>query len=108
MLVEFNCNRCARRPGATATNMPVGSNKSADHVTMMPGLLVGRKQNRLAHWPYVTLTDMPADPVQQYPAFLLVGCSFNIHYCWCDVTNTHDCWPRSSLNGKCAGSVPHY
>ena len=37
---------------------------------------------------------MPTDPVQQYPAFLLVGFNFNIHYCWCDATNTHDCWPR--------------
>ena len=51
---------------------------------------------------------MPADPVQQYPAFLLVGFNCNIHYCWCDVTNTHDCWPRVSLNGMCAGSVAHY
>ena len=36
---------------------------------------------------------MPADPVQQYPAFPLVGCKCNIHYCWGDVTNMHDCWP---------------
>ena len=54
MLVEFDCNQCARWSGATATNMSVGLNKSADHVAMMPGLLVGRKQNRHAHWPYVT------------------------------------------------------
>ena len=48
---------------------------------------------------------MPADPVQQYPALLLVGFNCNIHYCWCDVTNTHDCWPRVLLNGMCAGSA---
>ena len=39
---------------------------------------------------------------------LLVGFKCNIHYCWCAVTNTHDCWPRVSLNGMCAVSVPHY
>ena len=38
---------------------------------------------------------MPADPVQQYPAFMLVWFNCNIHYCWCDVTNMHDCWPPS-------------
>ena len=75
---------------------------------MMPGQLVGRKKNRHANWSDVTWTDMPTDPVQQYPAFLLVGFDCNIHYCWCYVTNTHDCWPRVSLNGMCAGSVPHY
>ena len=41
------------------------------------------------------LSDMLADPVQQYPAFLLVGFICNIYYCWCDVTNTHDCLPPS-------------
>ena len=40
---------------------------------------------------------MPAVPVQQNPAFLLVGCNCKIHFCWCDVTNPHDCWPRVSL-----------
>ena len=49
---------------------------------------------------------MPADPVHQYPAFLLVGFNCTIHYCWCDLTSTHGCWPRVSLNGMCAGSVP--
>ena len=48
-------------------------NMSADPVAWMPGQLVGRKHNRHAHWPNVTRTDMPADLVQQYPAFLLVG-----------------------------------
>ena len=36
---------------------------------------------------------MPADPVQQYPKFLLVGCNCNIQYCWCDEINTYECWP---------------
>ena len=75
-------------------------NMSADPIAMMPGQLVVRKKNRLAH--------MPADPVQHYQAFLLVGFYCNIHYCWCDVTNTHDCLSRVSINGMCAGSVPHY
>ena len=51
---------------------------------------------------------MPTDQVQQYPTFLLVGCNCSIQYCWCDVTNTYDYWPRVLLNGMCAGSVPHY
>ena len=34
---------------------------------------------------------MHTDPTHEYPAFLLVGCNFNIHYCWCDVTNIHAC-----------------
>ena len=42
--------------------------------------------------PDVTWTEMPADTVQQYLTSLLVGWNCNIHYCWCDVTNTHDCW----------------
>ena len=50
---------------------------------------------------------MPADLVQQYQAFLLVGCNYNVQYCWCDVIDTHDCWPRVSLTDMCAGSVPH-
>ena len=73
------------------------ANMSADPVTLVPGLLVGKSR-----------TDMHADSVQQYPTFVLVGFNCNIHYCWCDVTSTHDCWPRVSLNGVCAGSVPHY
>ena len=48
---------------------------------------------------------MPDDPVQHYPAFLLVGFNCNMHYFWCDVTNMHDCWPRVSINGMYAGSV---
>ena len=45
---------------------------SAEPVAMMPGQLIGRNENRHANWPDVTLTDIPTDPVQQYPAFLLV------------------------------------
>ena len=78
-------------------------NISADHVAMMLGCWSGENKNRHTHWP-----DMPVDPVQQYPAFLLVWCNCNMHYCWCDVANTNDCWPRVSLKGVCAGSVPHY
>ena len=63
-------------------------NMSADPVAMMPGQLVGIKLNRYAH--------MPADPVQQYQAFLLVRFNYNIHYCWCEVNNTHDCSSRVS------------
>ena len=29
--------------------------------------------------------------MHEYSAFLLVGCNCNMHYCWCDVTNTHAC-----------------
>ena len=80
---------------------------SADPVTIMAGLLVWYKYNRHVHWPGAAWIDMPDGPVQQYPAFLLVGCNFNIHYCWCDATNTHACWFRVSLTGMCSGSVPH-
>ena len=50
---------------------------------------------------------MPADSVQQYPTFLLIRCNCYMHYCWCDVTNTHAYSSRVSLTGMCAGSVPH-
>ena len=53
--------------------------------------------NRHARWSSATVPRIPVS-----------WCNCNIHYCWCDVTNTHDCWPRVSLNGMCAGSVPHY
>ena len=46
---------------------------SADPVTMMAW---GAGLVQVEH-----ICNIPADPVQQYPAFLLVGCHCNIHYC---------------------------
>ena len=42
---------------------------------------------------------MHTDPTHEYPAFLLVRCNCNIHYCWCDVTNTHACRSCVSATG---------
>ena len=80
-------------------------NMSAEPVAMTPGQLVRRSRTGM-HTGRMKL--MPADPVHYYPTFLLVGFNYNIHYCWCDVTNMHDCWPGVSINGMYAGSVPHY
>ena len=79
---------------------------SADPVAIMAVMLVWWKYNRHAHWQVAARTDMPAGPVQQYLTFLLVRCNCNIHFCWCDVTNTHVCWSWVPL-GTCAGSVTH-
>ena len=73
----------------------------------MAWLLVWCKLNRHAHWLGANWTVVPADPVLRYPTFLLVGRKCNIQYYWCDVTNTHYCWPRVSLTVMCVGSVPH-
>ena len=80
---------------------------SADPVAMMAGLLVLCSLDRHAYWQGEAWTDMPAEPVQQLPTFLLVGCNCNLHYCLCDVTNTHECWPRVLLTSLCAGSIPN-
>ena len=80
LLQKKNClvtNMCAGSVPHNKTCLKV--NMSADPVAMMAGLLVGASRTNM-HTGLVQLK-LPADPVQQYPAFLLVGYHCNIHYC---------------------------
>ena len=73
-------------------------NMSAVPVAMVPGswsgeqtcTLAGCNLNRHARWSSATVPSIPVNWVQPF--------NCNIHYCWCDATNTHDCWPPCDVN----------
>ena len=82
MLVEFNCNGRARWPGATATNMPVGSKQRLKHgYCNMPASLVKLYRHNclvsdmyagsVPHNQTCVMVNMSADPVAMMPGQLV-------------------------------------
>ena len=80
MLVEFNCNQHTREPGATATNMPVGSKQRLKHgyynmpASLVKLLLLGSDMyaGTVPHNQTCVMVNMSADPVAMMPRLLVV------------------------------------
>ena len=81
MLVEFHCDGRARWPGATATNMPVGSKQRLIHgYCNMPASFVKLYRHNCL------VSDMYAGPDKVEQTCTLARCNLNRHARWSSAT----------------------